>query len=738
MTDEQPQPAPHPGAHPEEHRNRLADETSPYLLQHAANPVDWYPWGEEALARARAEDRPILLSVGYSSCHWCHVMAHESFEDETIAALMNEAYVNIKVDREERPDVDSVYMTATQAMTGQGGWPMTVFLTPDGQPFYAGTYFPPDDRYGRPGFRRVLEALHDSWENDRAHLLESAASITERLQEAVAREAAHGGEATPEAVRAAVERMRGNFDAQWGGFGTAPKFPSPGNLEFLLLHSVSAGASANAAGEAARDAGAEAEAAEGAAADGDPSARAMALATLRAMAGGGIYDHLGGGFARYSVDRQWLVPHFEKMLYDNAQLVRTYVHAYQIDGDPLFERVARETLAYLERELLDAEGGLYSAQDADSEGIEGKFFVWTPDELAAVLGEEDGRLAAAVFAVTAEGNFEDPHHPEFGRRSVLSRYRTLDEVAADLDVTAADLAARLPGWRARLLEARERRVRPGLDDKVLTSWNGLALAAFAEAGRVLGEPSYVAVAERNAAFVRASLWREGWLLHSYKGGHEAGGARVDGLLEDYAYYGLGLIELYRATGEIEHLRWAAELLEAIETRFRDPAGGGYYESASDAERLILRQKPLFDAATPSGNGASALLAFWLGRYFGKPEWETLAREVVALLGDQLVDGASGFGSVLQTVELLLAPPREIAIVGEPAARAPLEREVARHFLPATLLAPAPGEDGLPVLEGRAPAAGTAAAYVCENLVCSLPAATVEELAAQLTGSTLSG
>ena len=329
MTDEQPQPAPHPGAHPEEHRNRLADETSPYLLQHAANPVDWYPWGEEALARARAEDRPILLSVGYSSCHWCHVMAHESFEDETIAALMNEAYVNIKVDREERPDVDSVYMTATQAMTGQGGWPMTVFLTPDGQPFYAGTYFPPDDRYGRPGFRRVLEALRDSWENDRAHLLESAASITERLQEAVAREAAHGGEATPEAVRAAVERMRGNFDAQWGGFGTAPKFPSPGNLEFLLLHSVSAGASANAAGEAARDAGAEAEAAEGAAADGDPSARAMALATLRAMAGGGIYDHLGGGFARYSVDRQWLVPHFEKMLYDNAQLVRTYVHAYQ-------------------------------------------------------------------------------------------------------------------------------------------------------------------------------------------------------------------------------------------------------------------------------------------------------------------------------------------------------------------------------------------------------------------------
>ena len=718
MTEEQPQPGPPPTAH----RNRLADETSPYLLQHAANPVDWYPWGEEALARARAEDRPILLSVGYSSCHWCHVMAHESFEDEAIAALMNEAYINIKVDREERPDVDSVYMTATQAMTGQGGWPMTVFLTPDGQPFYVGTYFPPDDRYGRPGFRRVLEALRESWANDRAHLLESASSITERLQAATAREATSTAEVDGTALSAAAQHLRGNFDAQWGGFGSAPKFPSPGNLEFLLLHGVNGAIGAIGAA-------ADAEAAEA-----EPGAQAMVLATLRAMAGGGIYDHLGGGFARYSVDRQWLVPHFEKMLYDNAQLVRAYLHAYQISADPLFERVVRETLAYLERELLDSEGGLYSAQDADSEGIEGKFFVWTPDELTALLGEEDGRLAAEVFGVTAAGNFEDPHHPEFGRRSVLGRYRTLEEVAADpgiadLGATAADLAARLPGWRAQLLAAREQRVRPGLDDKVLTSWNGLALAAFAEAGRVLGEPSYLVIAERNAAFVRKALWREGRLLHSYK----AGQARVDGLLEDYAYYGLGLIELYRATGEVAHLRWAAELLEAIAARFRDPVGGGSYESAADAEQLILRQKPLFDAATPSGNGAAALLAFWLGRYFGRPDWEALAGEVVALLGDQLIEGASGFGSVLQVAELLLAPPREIAIVGEASARAPLEREVARHFLPATLLAPAPGEDGLPVLEGRSVAPGAAAAYVCENLVCKLPAATVEELTAQLLG-----
>ena len=688
------------------HRNRLADETSPYLLQHASNPVDWYPWGDEAFARARAEDRPILLSVGYSSCHWCHVMAHESFEDAGIAGLMNEGYVSIKVDREERPDVDSVYMTATQAMTGQGGWPMTVFMTPDGDPFFAGTYFPPEDGHGRPGFRRLLEALRHSWDTDRERLLTSASRITEQLQAATAREASGDGAVTPELAGGALERMRGAFDATWGGFGAAPKFPNPATLEFLLLHD-------NAATVAD---------------SGEPGARTMALETLRSMALGGMYDHLGGGFARYSVDREWLVPHFEKMLYDNAQLVRAYTHAFQITGDPLFERVVRETLAYLEREMLHADGGFYSAQDADSEGIEGKFFVWTPDEFTAVLGPEDGAIAAEVYGVAAMGNFQDPHHPEFGRRTVLTRRAPLNHIATDRGMTLEALEERMAGWRARLLAERETRVWPGLDDKVLTSWNGLALAAFAEAGRVFGEPAYVAVAERNAAFVRAEMWRDGRLLHTWKDGR----ARVDGLIEDYTYYGLGLIELYRATGNLDHLHWAAELLEVVVARFRDPEGGGVYESASDAERLILRQKPLFDAASPSGNGAAALLAFWLGRYFGRPEWEALAREVVALTSDHLVQAASGFGSVLQVVDLLLAPPREIAVVGDASARAPFEREIASRYLPAVLLAPAAGE-GLPVLEGRATAAGTAAAYVCENLVCNLPATTVEDLVAQLAG-----
>ncbi|MXZ47295.1 MAG: thioredoxin domain-containing protein [Chloroflexi bacterium] len=687
------------------HRNRLADETSPYLLQHASNPVDWYPWGEEAFARARAEDCPVLLSVGYSSCHWCHVMAHESFEDESIAAVMNEGYVNIKVDREERPDVDSVYMTATQAMTGQGGWPMTVFMTPEGEPFYAGTYFPPDDGHGRPGFRRVLEALRHSWDTDRERLLSSASRITEQLQAATEREASGDATVTADLTAGAVDRLRGAYDATWGGFGAAPKFPSPATLEFLLLHD-----------HAATDADL-----------GQPGARTMAVETLRSMALGGMYDHLVGGFARYSVDREWLVPHFEKMLYDNAQLVRAYTHAWQITGDPLFEQVVRETLAYMEREMLHAEGGFYSAQDADSEGIEGKFFVWTPAEFAAVLGPEDGSLAAEVYGVTVAGNFQDPHHPEFGRRNVLTRRAPLNHIATSRGTTVEAIEERMAEWRERLLAERETRVRPGLDDKVLTSWNGLALAAFAEAGRVLGEPSYVAVAERNAAFVRDAMWSDDRLLHTWKDGR----ARIDGMIEDYTYYGLGLIELYRATGNLEHLHWAAELLEVVVERFRDPDGGGVYEAASDAERLILRQKPLFDAASPSGNGAAALLAFWLGRYFGRPEWEDFAREVVRLVRDQLVQAASGFGSVLQIVDLLLAPPREIAVVGDAVSRAPFEREIASRYLPAVLLAPAEGE-GLPVLEGRAVGDG-AAAYVCENLVCNLPATTVEEFAAQLTG-----
>jgi hypothetical protein len=689
-------------------RNRLAGETSPYLLQHAGNPVDWYPWGDEAFARARAEARPILLSVGYSSCHWCHVMAHESFENEAIAAQMNEGFVNIKVDREERPDVDAVYMSVTQALTGSGGWPMTVFLTPDLEAFYAGTYYPPDDSHGRPGFPRLLTAITNAWNNDRENLTESAANITARLREANTSEAADPGAALTEALTdSAVETMRGLYDARWGGFGGAPKFPSPGNLEFLLMHDARV-------------------------VDGGqrPSAREMVIETLRKMWAGGMYDHLGGGFSRYSVDAKWLVPHFEKMLYDNAQLVRVYLHAFQLTGDPFFELVVRETLAYLEREMRSSEGGSYAAQDADSEGIEGKFFVWTVDEIDGALGAEDAAIVRDVFAITAGGNFFDPHHPELRGRNVLSRPRPLEELAAERSEDAAALEQAINRIRARLFEVRSERVPPGLDDKVLVSWNGLMLSALAEAGRVLGDRSYIRLAEENVAFVRASCWREGRLLHTWKDGI----ARVDGLLEDYAYYALGLIELYAATGELAHLEWARELFEQILARFADPDGPLFFETPEDGEQLILRQRPLFDAPTPSGNGATALLAARLARYLGEPAWDRVARGVVVAIQDRVRQAPTGFGSTLQAAELLLAPHREIAIVGPPEARGPFERALAPRFLPAVTIAPAAGAGGIPLLEDRGVPTGSpsgAAAFLCRDFVCELPTTSVEDFAAQL-------
>ncbi len=684
--------------------NRLAGESSPYLRQHAENPVDWYPWGDEAFARARTDGKPIILSVGYSACHWCHVMAHESFEDPSTAALMNDWFVNVKVDREERPDVDAVYMTVTQALTGSGGWPMTVFLTPDLKPFYAGTYFPAVDSHGRPAFARLLRSIHEAWEADREKVVDSAEKITAQLQEATHRVNTGGGAAIDAALPArVVEALRNEFDAEWGGFGGAPKFPTPSNLEFLLAYHASHPDDPL-----------------------EPSALDLVTHTLRRMMDGGIYDHLGGGFHRYSVDARWLVPHFEKMLYDNAQLARLYLHAFQLTADSAFERVVRETLAYLEREMLDPAGGFTAAQDADTEGIEGKFFVWSPAQIDAVLGPEDGRLFRTVYGVTADGNFEDPHHPEFGRQNVLHRPRPLEECARDLGLDVATLEARLPALRERLLAEREQRVHPGLDDKVLASWNGLALAAFAECGRVLGDAHYVEVATRTATFLRRQMWDAG-LLHTWKDGE----AKVDGLLEDYAYVGLGLLELFKATGDIAHLHWAQRLLDDALDHFHDEESGGFFESPLDGEELLLRQKPFFDAATPSGNGAMALLSTWLARYTGNEEWEAIGGEVLALVAGQLQRAVTGFGSTLLALDLIAAPPREIAIVGAPELRAPFEREVARRFLPTTVIVPASSGGLLPVLEGRAVAPGEAAAYVCEAMVCGLPARMPEMLREQL-------
>ena len=686
-----------------EAKNRLAGETSPYLLQHAANPVDWYPWGDEAFARAREEDRPILLSVGYSSCHWCHVMAHESFENEATAALMNANYVNIKVDREERPDVDAVYMSAVQALTGQGGWPMTVFMTPDARPFYAGTYFPPDDAYGRPGFPRVLQAIAEKWRTERDEITNSADGITAHLEQAAARRAPRPGEVTPALVDEAATIFSENFDVTWGGFGTAPKFPSPSNLEFLLAFHK-------------RVHGTETK---------PESPLEMVSTTLRMMASGGMYDQLGGGFSRYSVDERWLVPHFEKMLYDNVQLARAYLHAYQMTGEPLFARIVRHTLGFLEREMTDADGGFHAALDADSEGIEGKFYVWTVAEVEAELGV-DAALFNAWFGVTPAGNFTDPHHPELTGRNVLTARADASSVAARFGLSEAELCGRIDELAARMLEARSRRVRPGLDDKVLTSWNGLAVAAFAEAGRVLDDAEFVRRAERTAEFLRTRASSDAGLTHTYKGGR----ATVGGMLEDYAYTGLGLVELYKATGDIAHLRWARELFDRVIARFHDAEAGGFFDTAADGERLLLRQKSLFDAAAPSGNSAAALLGVWLARYFEEPALERYVGEVAALVSEHLVQAATGFGCLLQAMEFHLSPPRELAILGQDSERQPLEREAAHRFLPWLVIASTSAPDGLPLFEGRAAQHGPQA-FLCEAMVCKLPVSTARELGSQL-------
>ena len=682
--------------------NRLAGETSPYLLQHADNPVDWRPWGEEAFEQARAEDKPVLLSVGYSTCHWCHVMAHESFESHEIAALMNERFVNIKVDREERPDIDGVYMAAVQALTGQGGWPMTVFLTPDRQPFFAGTYFPPVDGHGRPGFPRLLQTISEAWSERREDIVNSAASISAQLAEAAAR-AAPAEALDPSVADGAVRAMLRSADDVWGGFGTAPKFPAPANLEFLL-------------GRAARPDEPERD-----------RVRALLERTLWGMASGGLYDQIGGGFARYSVDVQWLVPHFEKMLYDNAALARVYLHAFQLFGDPDHERVVRETLAYLEREMLHEEGGFFSAQDADSEGIEGKFFLWSVEQIAALLGD-DADAFNQLFGVTREGNFYDPHNPELLGRNVLSRRTDPRPGASPLDPEA--YAERIEGWRRTLFEARSRRLPPQTDDKVLASWNGLALAAFAEAARVFDDANLRRIAERNARFVRERMWSGGVLLHTWKDGV----ARIEGMLEDYAYYGLGLVELYRLTGEREHLDWANALVDVIVDRFRDAEGGGFFETSVDSEALLFRQKPRFDQATPSAGAATALLALTLQRYGLRDDGEALAREVVSGVQSLILDAATGFGATLQVIDLLASPPRELAIVGAPPARAPFERVAAGRFLPGLALAPAAAPNGLPLFEGREAPADGARAWLCEAMVCQLPAGSPAELAAQLDES----
>ena len=657
--------------------NRLALETSPYLLQHSENPVDWYAWGEEALARARDENRPLLVSIGYSACHWCHVMEHESFEDPEIARLMNDRFVCIKVDREERPDVDAVLMEACQAMTGQGGWPLNAFLTPEQEPFFVGTYYPPDARHGLPSWRAVLESVASAWSERPDDVREQGAKVIASLGRA-SRLPASDEAITAALLDDAVSGLRQGFDAANGGFGRAPKFPQASLIEFLLAH-----------GE-----------------------REMSLSMLRAMARGGIYDQVGGGFARYAVDATWTVPHFEKMLYDNALLARAYLHGWQVCGEPLLRRVCCETLDWALRELRGPEGGYSSALDADSEGVEGKYYVWTLAQLREALeplGSEVTEQAIAFFGVTQAGNFEGANVLE-GRGPEPA---ALDEI------------------QARCYEVRERRVRPGLDDKRLCSWNALMISALAEAGAALARPDYVAAAVACAEFVlRDLVGADGGLLRTYKDGH----AHIDAYLEDHAYLLEAMLTLYEATLDPRWYREAVRLADVLADRFADPERGGFFTTGAGQANGFARRKDLDDAPIPAGGSSAAFGLLRLAAISGSPAYESLALGVLRVLAPIVGRHPQGFGHALQALDFYLARVREVAIIGAGDEFDELVSVVRGAYRPHVVLAGGPGDVDdavVPLLEHRSRVDGRAAAYVCEGFVCRAPVTDAQALAAAL-------
>jgi hypothetical protein len=684
--------------------NRLINETSPYLLQHAHNPVNWHPWDDEALQKAKENDRPILLSVGYSACHWCHVMEHESFEDEETAQLMNEMFVNVKVDREERPDLDAIYMQAVQAMTGQGGWPMTVFLTPDLVPFFGGTYFPPTPRYGMPSFQQVLHSVTSTYRDRRNEIEQTAQRLLAHLSRSVV-PASDAGDLSVETLDAAYHALAREFDAVNGGFGDKPKFPPSMDLEFLMrvYHRT-----------------------------GWPKAWEMVDVTLRKMALGGMYDQLGGGFHRYSVDERWLVPHFEKMLYDNALLSRVYLRAYQASGGPFFRRVVEETLDYVLREMTgvgptpDAFGGFYSTQDADSEGEEGKFFVWTPDEVDALLGQADSPLFCAYFDVTQAGNFE--------HKNILHVDHSVEEAATRLNVTPERLSEAIERGKRVLFEAREKRIKPGRDDKVLTAWNGLMLASMAEAGAVLERPDYVQAAAGAAQFCLTRLRDgNGRLLRSYKDGQ----SKFDAYLEDHAYLADGFLALFQATFDVRWLEGARGLADEMLARFWDEEAGGFFDTASDHadQALIIRPKNITDNAIPSGNAVAATVLLQLSILAGPSgdggqaeAYYRHAVETLRLMSASMARYPRAFGQALSALDAYLASAKEIVIIGDSQAAATqdLLETVHQRYLPNMVLVVARPDQveslsqRIPLLAGRTQIDGAETAYVCENYACKLP------------------
>jgi uncharacterized protein len=657
--------------------NRLASETSPYLKQHADNPVDWYPWGDEAFEEARRRNVPVMLSIGYSACHWCHVMAHESFEDPAAAALVNQLYVPVKVDREERPDVDAVYMEAVQAMTGGGGWPMTVFLAPDGRPFYGGTYFPPEPRHGMPSFQQVLAAVTDVWTNRRDEVEQQAVSLVEAVRARTTISAASTHEFSAGLLEGAYGALRANHDDEWGGFGRAPKFPQPAMIELLLR--------AYAHNRA-------------------PETLSMLETTLDAMASGGMYDHLGGGFSRYSVDAFWMVPHFEKMLYDQAGLARAYLHGWQVSGHERWRQVLEEIVGYVLRDLRSPEGGLYSAEDADSEGEEGKFYVWQLDELLSVVGGDQS--VADWYGATKSGNFEGANILHRPVRGDLVRPPAIEEA------------------RAALFDAREKRVRPGLDDKVLTEWNAMFLSSLAEAAGATGRSDWRDAAVELGEFLLSSLRRpdDGRWLRSWQ---REGGARVLAYAADYAWLVDAFVRLAEATGSARWIAAAREAADGMLALFWDDEGGGLFTTGDDAEQLIVRSKDMLDGATPSANSVAAVALLRLAAVTGEERYAERAEEILQLVGQLLASHPAALTWALGAVDMLVSGTTEIAVVGD---REDLVAAVQVRYLPNAVLAWGEPYEG-PLWAGRAE--GSAQAYVCHNFVCQAPVTSVDALLSQL-------
>jgi uncharacterized protein YyaL (SSP411 family) len=685
--------------------NRLANEQSPYLLQHADNPVDWYPWGEEAFNTARELDRPIFLSIGYATCHWCHVMEHESFEDDEVARLMNETFVNVKVDREERPDIDGIYMTVAQMATGHGGWPLTIVMTPDRLPFFSGTYFPREGRFGRPGMLDLVPRIRELWETRRADLLTAAHETHDRLQ-SLAQADRSGRALDAEALSRGFQELELEYDRERGGFGRAPKFPTPHRLLFLLRFWRRTGVD---------------------------RALEMVVDTLYSMRAGGIFDQLGYGFHRYSTDDRWLLPHFEKMLYDQALLVMAYVEAYQATGDMRLGMVAQQVLEYLQRDMTAPCGGFYSAEDADSEGEEGKFYVWTDEELRQVLGEPDARLAAAVWGIRPGGNFVDEATGDRPGTSIPHLAKPLAERAVELGLEPPDLERRVESARERLLDHRNRRIRPLLDDKILTDWNGLMIAALAKAGKALDAPEYVEAANRAAEFLWTTMQTDGRLLHRFRNGD----ADIEANLDDYAFFAWAEIELHQATQDPEHLRRAIVLTDAMLERFRDDASGGLFFSPAGRQDLIVRQREVYDGAVPSGNSVALSNLLRLARLTAEPRYERAAEEISRAFSRTVGSHPSAFSMFLCGLELVMDGGRELVIAGDPesdAVRDMLEvsgRGYEPHLV--TILRPEGDDIGdleevVPFLiEFRGAKGVEATAYLCRGLMCEQPVTSAGEL-----------